>query len=70
MSEWYRSQSAKLWYVGSNPTSTSMEKSKKELIKEFQETVCPNCKSYFFCGGECVCIPFEKFIKERATCKE
>jgi radical SAM protein with 4Fe4S-binding SPASM domain len=44
-----------------------MEKTnlKKELIKEFQETVCVNCKSYVFCGGECMCIHFEKFIESK-----
>lgn len=40
------------------------KKSLKELIKEFQETVCKECKSYVFCGGECMCIHFEKYKKE------
>lgn len=42
-------------------------KEKKELIKEFQEKICKNCKSYIFCGGECMymCIDFEKFVKEQ-----
>ena len=39
--------------------------SKKELIKEFQEKYCKECKSYIFCGGECMCIDFEKFKKEK-----
>ena len=37
----------------------------KELIKEFQDTVCPKCDSYIFCGGECQCVDFEKFIKNK-----
>ena len=37
----------------------------KELIKEFQEKYCKVCKSYVFCGGECVCVDFEKFLKEK-----
>ena len=39
--------------------------SKKELIKEFQETVCPKCSGYVFCGGECMCVHFEKFLKDK-----
>lgn len=37
----------------------------KELIKEFQETVCPKCNGYAFCGGECMCVHFEKFIESK-----
>lgn len=37
----------------------------KELIKEFQETVCPKCNGYVFCGGECMCVHFEKFIESK-----
>lgn len=38
----------------------------KELIKEFQEKVCPKCSGYFFCGGEIIgCIEFKKFLKEK-----
>lgn len=37
----------------------------KELIEEFIKTYCPKCKSYVFCGGECTCIQFEKFLKEK-----
>lgn len=40
------------------------KKSIKELVKEFQEKYCKDCKSYFFCGGECACVHFEKFKKE------
>ena len=41
------------------------KKSMKELVKEFQEKYCKDCKSYAFCGGECVlCVHFEKFLKE------
>ena len=39
----------------------------RELIKEFQETVCKTCKSYFFCGGECMCVHFEKYKKEKLS---
>lgn len=42
------------------------KKSIKELIKEFQETVCKTCKSYIFCGGECIpCVEYAKFLKEK-----
>ena len=41
------------------------EKITKELIKEFQETVCPKCSGYAFCGGECMCVHFENFKKEK-----
>ena len=45
-----------------------MGKTKKELIKEFQEKVCKNCKSYIFCGGEVIpCKEFEKYKKEQKT---
>lgn len=37
----------------------------KELIKEFQETVCKDCNGYAFCGGECMCVHFEKFIENK-----
>ena len=37
----------------------------KELIEEFIRTYCPECKSYVFCGGECTCVQFEKFLKEK-----
>ena len=41
-------------------------KNLKELIKEFQETVCLKCRSYFFCGGEVgPCVDWQKFIKEK-----
>lgn len=37
----------------------------KELIKEFQETYCKTCNGYIFCGGECMCVHFENFIKSK-----
>lgn len=38
----------------------------KELIKEFQEKICKNCNSYFFCGGEVgPCVHWEKFLKDK-----
>lgn len=37
----------------------------KELIKEFQEKYCTKCSSYVFCGGECICVQFEKFLEEK-----
>lgn len=37
----------------------------KELIEEFIKTYCSECKSYVFCGGECTCVQFEKFLKEK-----
>lgn len=40
------------------------KKNKKELIKEFQEKVCKECKSFIFCGEECMCVEFEKYKKE------
>lgn len=45
-----------------------MWKIDKELIKEFQDKYCNNCKSYALCGGDligCGCIDFENFLKER-----
>lgn len=42
-------------------------KEMRELIKEFQETVCKTCKSYFFCGDECMCVHFEKYKKEKLS---
>ena len=41
-------------------------KTRKQLNKEFMETVCKNCKSYIFCGAELVlCKEYEKYIKEK-----
>ena len=41
----------------------------KELIEEFQKKYCGGCKSYFFCGGECMCVHFDNFIKEKEACQ-
>ena len=39
---------------------------KKELIKEFTDTICYNCPVYFACGEEVTaCSDFEKFLKEK-----
>ena len=43
-----------------------MAKIKKELIKEFQNKFCSNCKAYVVCGAELASCPdFEKFLKEK-----
>ena len=36
------------------------------LIKEFTEKHCSNCKSYVFCDGEMIlsCKEFNKFLEE------
>ena len=44
--------------------------SKKELIKEFITTYCPNCSGYAFCGGECMCVYFEKIMKDKTDEKK
>ena len=39
------------------------------LIKEFTEKHCSNCKSYVFCGGEMIlsCKEFNKFLEEHGN---
>ena len=38
-----------------------------ELVKEFTQSHCSKCNSYFFCGGEMVlsCKEFNKFLSEK-----
>jgi hypothetical protein len=42
-----------------------MIKVTKELIKEFVDNNCHECKAYPVCGAELVCSDWEKFIKDK-----
>lgn len=49
----------------------SMIKVTKELIKEFVDNNCHECKAYPVCGAELVCCPdWDKFIEEKEKNKE
>jgi radical SAM protein with 4Fe4S-binding SPASM domain len=45
--------------------SKSTIMNRKDLINEFIATYCKVCKSYVVCGGECMCVHFEKFMKSK-----
>jgi len=43
----------------------SMIKVTKELIKEFVDNNCHECKAYSVCGAKLICSDWEKFIKDK-----
>ena len=48
-----------------------MKKITKELLKEFEKTICQNCNAYFVCGCEPVgCKDFENFMKNKDGLKQ
>jgi hypothetical protein len=42
-----------------------MIKVTKELIKEFVDNNCHECKAYSVCGAKLICSDWEKFIKDK-----
>ena len=54
-------------FIGrSNIKRRSMIKVTKEIIKEFVDNNCHNCKAYPVCGAELVCCPdWDKFIEDK-----
>lgn len=48
-----------------NEEKRSMIKVTKELIKEFVDNNCHECKAYSFCGAKLICSDWEKFIKDK-----